>query len=244
MYRLALCDDEPEELNKTLQLLKNYGKKYSEVNLEIESFPDADSLLQLISEGQYMPDLIIMDIYMPGKMGIEAAKELREMGCGCRIIFLTTSKEHALEAFSVEAAQYLVKPVSEEVLYPLLERFVQQEEEVRRRYLLLQIEGSIRRMKVSDIIYCVAQGKTQCLYLVDGSKCLLHITMAEIYEMLSQYREFVRAGIAYIVNLEHVEYLSRRELQMDNGDVIYPPRGAFMTLRERYFEYYCEEEKL
>lgn len=244
MYRIALCDDEPEELNKTFQLLEKYEEQYGEANLAIESFPDSDSLLKLIGDEQYMPDLIIMDIYMPGKMGIEAAKELREMGCGCRIIFLTTSREHALEAFGVEAAQYLVKPVSEEVLYPLLERFVQQEEEARRRYLLLQVEGSIRRVAVSDIVYCEAQGKTQCLYLVDGSKCLLHITMTEIHEMLSQYREFVRAGIAYIVNLEHVEYLSRRELQMDNGDVIYPPRGAFMTLRERYFEYYCEEENL
>lgn len=242
MYRIALCDDEAEELNKTLQILENYEKEHAAVNLDIESFTDADSLLELIGDEKYMPDLIIMDIYMPRKTGIEAARKLREMGCGCRIIFLTTSKEHALDAFGVEAAQYLVKPVSGEVLQPLLERFVQQEEEARRRYLLLRVEGSIRRVAVNDIIYCEAQGKTQCLHFTDGSKCIQHITMAEIWEMLSQYCEFVRCGIAYIVNLEHVEGLSRRELLMDNGDVIYPPRGAFMTLRERYFEYYCEEE--
>lgn len=242
MYRIALCDDESEELNKTMQMLESFEKKHAEANLDIVSFEDADSLLGLIRDERYVPDLIIMDIYMPGKMGIEAARELREMGYGCRIIFLTTSKEHALEAFGVEAAQYLVKPVSEEVLHPLLERFVQQEEEARRRYLLLRVEGSIRRVAVKDIVYCEAQGKTQCLHFTDGSKCLQHVTMTEIYEMLSQYCEFVRCGIAYIVNLEHVEGLSRRELLMDNGDVIYPPRGAFMTLREKYFEYYCEED--
>lgn len=64
--------------------------------------------------------------------------------------------------------------------------------------------------------------------------------MTELYDMLSLYSEFIRVGIAYIVNLEHVESLSRQELQMDNGKTIYPPRGSYQSLREKYFTYYCD----
>ena len=45
MYRIALCDDETEELNKTMQILENFEKKHAEANLDIVSFEDADSLL-------------------------------------------------------------------------------------------------------------------------------------------------------------------------------------------------------
>lgn len=69
------------------------------------------------------------------------------------------------------------------------------------------------------------------------------MTMSEIYEMLSRYPEFVRVGIAYIVNLEHVDNLNAREVQMDNGKKIYLPRGSYQPLRERYFGYYCGEEQ-
>ena len=63
-----------------------------------------------------------MDIYMKGKTGIEAVRELHEMGDKSRVIFLTTSQEHALEAFRVEAAQYLVKPVSEADFFSLMDK--------------------------------------------------------------------------------------------------------------------------
>lgn len=243
MYIIALCDDEAEDLIKTEQMLSVYEEKHPEAEFLIECFKNADELLHMIKEKNYMPDLIFMDIYMPGKMGIDAARELRHMGNEGRIIFLTTSREHALEAYGVDAAQYLVKPIIEKRLFSILDRFMKDVEGERRKYLLLRIEGRISRVALKDIVYCEAQGKTQCLYLADGTQCLLRLTMTETYEMIAKYQEFVRVGVAYIVNLEHVESLNARELQMDNGKKIYLPRGSYRPLRERYFEFYCEEEE-
>lgn len=242
MYQIALCDDETTELDKTEQMLCAYMKmkKHFTTELKIERFESADELLCLVRERQYAPDLIMMDIYMPEKMGIEAARELRDMGNKGKIIFLTTSKEHALDAFDVEAAQYLVKPILEEKLFPILDKLFEDMEEFRRKFLLLRIDGRIKRVAVNSIVYCEAQGKQQYLHFTDGSQCLLRMTMSEIYAMLSQYREFVRVGIAYVVNLEHIESLCREEIQMDNGKMIYPPRGSFQPLREKYFGYYCD----
>ena len=81
-------------------------------------------------------------------------------------------------------------------------------------------------MELNDIIYCEAQGKVQCLYLAGGGYRLLRITMTELFGILSCYQEFVRVGVAYIVNLVHVESLSRQEVEMDNGKKIYPQPAA------------------
>ena len=243
MYHIALCDDEESELDKAENMLKSYQEQNRECSFSIERFISADDLLWKVKENEYMPDLLLMDIYMPRKLGIEAAKELREMGNECRIIFLTTSKEYALEAFRVDAVQYLVKPVSEEELFSVLNKLLGRMFEEQKKYLLLRIDNRNRRIAMRDIVYCEAQKKCQCIYLSDGTQFLLRLTMAKVYEMLSGYKEFVKAGISYIVNLEHIESLNAQELQMDNGRTVYLPRGSYQSLKEQYFSYYCGEDE-
>ena len=242
MYLIALCDDEEADLNKTEQMLRIYESVHPDIEFVIKRFQSADHLIDCVRQNEYAPDCILMDIYMPEKLGIEAARELRDMGNRVQIIFLTTSREHALDAFGVEASQYLVKPVTNDMLFAVLDKFRMEEEEARRKYLLLRIEGRIQRILVNEIVYCEAQGKAQYLQLSDGTQYNLRRTMAEIYEMLAGYREFVRVGVAYIVNLEHIESLSTQEVQMDNCKKIFLPRGSYHPLRERYFSYYCENE--
>lgn len=243
MYRIALCDDETEDLDKTEQMLNRYEKKHPQVNFVIERFRDADELLHKVKEKNYTPDICFLDIYMPKKMGTRVAGELRDMGNRSRIVFLTASREHALEAFGVEASHYLVKPVLENELFAVLDRLSEQMEEEKKKYLLLRIEGRLQRVAVRDIIYCEAQGKTQRFYFADGTQCSFYKTMSAINDMLCQYEEFARVGVAYIVNMEHIESLNSRELMMDNGKMIYPPRGSYQPLREKYLDYYCADNR-
>jgi len=242
MYLIALCDDETAELVKTEKMLRGYEKKHSGLELVIEYFKNTEELLYMVSEENYTPDLIFMDIYINSvPLGIEAANKLRAMDYRGKLVFLTTSREYALEAFDVEASQYMVKPISENKLYSLMDRLLKEIEEERKKYILLRIEGRYARVPVNDIVYCEAQGKTQGLHLVNGAQCLLHTTMMELYEQLSRYQEFVRIGVAFIVNLGYIASLNAKEIHMDGGKKIYLPRGAYKGLREQYFNYYCKE---
>ncbi len=241
MYLIALCDDESAELDKTEKMLEKYGRMHTEVNFLVERFESAAELLYKVREKDYRPDLILMDIYMPKKMGTEAAKELRRLGNTARIVFLTTSREHALEAFRVDALQYLVKPVPEDALSAILDRLLTDVEEEKKKFLLFRVEGRMQRVAKSSIMYCEAQGKTQYLFLADGTKYQLRMTMAEIFGMLSRYQEFVRVGIAYIVNMEHIDSINTQEIGLHTGKKIYLPRGACKALKEQYMRYYCEE---
>lgn len=244
-YLIALCDDETAELDKTEKLLSAYEKKHPELDFMIARFESTGELLYMVEERNYTPDLIFMDIFMPGQegmsvsLGMEASKRLRDMGNKAKLIFLTTSREYALEAFDVEASKYLLKPVAEDKITEALDRVLAEIEEERKRYILLKIEGRIVRVLVKDIVYCEAQGKTQCMYLANGEKSLLRMTMTEIYSLLSGYPEFVRIGVAFIVNMEYVNSLNAQDICLANGRKIYLPRGAYKTLKELYFQYYC-----
>ena len=245
-YLTALCDDETAELNKTDKILNDYEQEHPEVDFIIERFESADELIYMIEDKKYAPDLIIMDIYMPGpggisdSLGMEAAKKLRDMGSKARLFFLTTSREFALEAFDVEAFQYLLKPISQERLFGALDKFLDGEEEERKRYILLKKEGRFVKVAVNNIVYCEAQGKTQCLYFADGGEYRQCMTMMKLYELLSPYQEFVKIGAAFIVNLEFVDSLSARDICLMGGRKIYLPRGAYKGLREQYFNYFCK----
>ena len=244
-YLIALCDDETVELNKTEKILNAYEQEHPEVDFMIERFESADELLYRMEDREYTPDLVLMDIIMSGSggvsdtLGMKAAKKMRNMGSRAKLFFLTTSREYALEAFDVDALQYLLKPISQERLFCVLDRFLESEEEERKRYILLKKEGRFVKVAINDIVYCEAQGKTQCLYFADGGECRQRMTMMELYELLSPYQEFVKIGVAFIVNLEYVDSLNAQDICLAGGRKIFLPRGAYKGLREQYFSYYC-----
>jgi len=247
MYLIALCDDEAAVLEKTAELLSDYEREHSGLRLMIECFENANELLYAVREEKYMPDLIFMDIYLPDKKGlsvpagITVAKALRKMGYRGKLVFLTTSKEHALEAFDVDASQYLVKPVSQNKLFCALDKFIKEVDEEQKKCILLRVEGRLVKVPLNDVVFCEAQKKIQYLYLANGTQYLLRMTMKEIYESLACYREFVRIGVAFIVNLEYIESLNAQEIYLHTGKRVYLPRGTYKTLKEQYFQYYCGE---
>lgn len=238
MYQIAICDDKETDIDVTEHMLKRYCMQHADCDFQIDRFANANELLWMVNEEEYMPDLLLLDILMQGTSGIDAAKELRQAGIMCRIVFLTISREFALDAFRVEADQYLVKPVPEEALFRVLDRW-RSEMEADRNYLLLKTEGRVRQVSLREIIYCEAQKRKQCIYLTNGAMHQLCMTMARLYDMLSGHKGFVRVGASYIINLEHVDNLNAQELMMDNQKTIYLPRGAYQTLKKQYFDYYC-----
>lgn len=242
MYQIALCDDKGAELDRVEAMLESYQEEHEEYEFHVERFTSAEEMLRRVKEYEYMPDLLLTDIYMDQKSGIEAAEELRDMGSDCRIIFLSVSSEHAMEAFGVHASHYLIKPVSQEKFFESLDMLLKDIREERKRYLLLQAEGRIHRVALRNILYLEAQKRCQQVHLTDGVKMTLRMTMTKLYEMLSEYQEFVKVGVAYIINLEHLESLNAQEIRIDNGDVVHLPRGAYQVLREQYFDYYCKEQ--
>lgn len=240
MYQVAICDDEETEIAKIRRCLSDWQIRHPDYVLEMECFTSVKNLIGLFREGRYAPDVLFLDVYLPEVSGIAVARDIRDMGYKGEIVFITTSQEHALEAFGVNALQYLVKPVETQRLLLVLDTLFVSGRKKRRDCILLRIDGRVCRVSVDDIVYCEAKGKNQCLHLLHDVRQQLHMSMLEIYGMLSDWQEFVRVGVSYIVNLDHVDSLNAQQVCLDNGENIFLPRGAYQPLREQYFHYYCE----
>ena len=105
--RIAICDDEREEIVKIQNMIAGIQGNY-----QVDTYHSGRALLEAAADAKY--DIVFCDIYMKDGNGLDTAKELLALSPDTANVFITSSKEHAVEAFSIQALHYLVKPVRQE----------------------------------------------------------------------------------------------------------------------------------
>lgn len=240
MYQIALCDDMASELEQVENLLAAYGEKHPELKFQTEKFENAQKLLERLKEKE-KPDLLLMDVFMPGETGIEAVRKLRREGLDMPVIFLTTSREYALEAYEVDALQYLVKPLKEEKFFHAMDIAFEVLEKGEKEPLVVKTVNGLKQVRPDEILYCEAQRNYQILYLKEEA-LKVRMTGGELYELLGSFSGFSRCGSSYIINLNHITAVDREEICMDNGSRIYVPRNRATEFRKMYFTFYFGRE--
>ena len=146
LYVIALCEDEEKERDRIEVLLTKYQTRSKMKECEILHFSNGESLLKHIREEVYMPDLLLLDIIMSGKSGIETAEEIRALGGNMPIVFLTTSTEYALRAYGVDAIQYLVKPLEQERFFHALDSAIGQICRKKESQIVIKTAGGVRQI--------------------------------------------------------------------------------------------------
>lgn len=122
MIAVAICEDEKHILEELRKKVANYMNRKT-LSASINTFTSGEELLK--SKKKF--DIILLDLMLPGIHGLEVARQISDRS---RVIFITSYREHAVEAFDVNAVHYLVKPVTEERLFQALDRAVNQTEKV------------------------------------------------------------------------------------------------------------------
>ena len=178
---------------------------------EIEVVGEADGVQQAIEVIHLLqPDVIFLDIQMPGPSGFDLVAALEIPG---QIIFVTAFDEYAVRAFEVNALDYLLKPVHPDRLKQALERLAQPQlsapavapsplEYDDRIFLDTGTRASF--VKVSDIECIAAAGTYSEVYTADGKKILLLKSLNE-WETRLPGKHFMRIHRSALVNLEYVE---------------------------------------
>lgn len=237
MIRIAICDDEPQELAKAGSLLMKYAFEHPQYELEISSFFAPFELLSHMEE-QGGFDVLLLDIYMAGMLGTEAARELRQLGYEGEIIFITTSRDHSLTAFEVDAAQYLIKPYDEDCIFAALEKVIRHIDVERRDIISLKTSNGITRLAPRDVVFTETGRKNyQIIHTVQGKKLEVRMKSSEIFELLSQNKFFIRCGASINLNLKYIRQISKDAITFDTGEHLAYPYRAFQKLREDFLRY-------
>ncbi len=158
--KVVIADDEPLARERLRSLLA----AHADIEVVAEA-GDGRSALQACAGHE--PDLVLLDIAMPGIDGLEAARHLAAFEPRPAVVFCTAYDEHALSAFEAAAVDYLVKPVRAERLQAALDRvrtFAAGRDrsrggDARRQHLCARLRGSLRLIPIEDVHYLQAEEK-------------------------------------------------------------------------------------
>lgn len=146
VYRIAVLDDDAAQLHRTADLFSRYRQRHPEYELDITCYSEMTSFMNAVCSGaenkKWAFEILLMDIHLPDGNGIKGAEVLREKGFEGVIIFQSSSPEHGVDAFSVRAMRYLVKPVGQEKMDEAIDRAVAALEK-RRRYDAMPVQKEI-----------------------------------------------------------------------------------------------------
>ena len=168
-------------------------------------------------------DLYLLDVVMPHMTGVTLARRIRERKERAEILFLTVSKEYAVEAFSVKASGYLIKPVNQSAFEDAVLDCIHRLSPENNPSLLLKSNESFNHNQVCT--------------LSDGSMLEASATLSELMEELKNFSVFVRPHRAYIVNMDFIRRLTARELLLTDGKRIPISQSRYGEIKNSYFTY-------
>lgn len=210
--RILIGDDDPG----MRLVMKKLVEKADSYDLVGEA-TDGDQLIALFD--QTRPDVVLMDVEMPGKNGIECGKAIQDRAPRTIIIFATAHEEYMKSAFELYAFDYLVKPFPIERALNTLrlarERLGERHGMVSAhppksdalRRLMIRHRDGVNLVDPEDILMVQREDRSTAILLRDGTKLLTGDPLGEVEERLPR-DTFFRSHRSYIINLEQIESIA------------------------------------
>ena len=213
-YRIVLADDQPEDRNRLARDLKDWFSGRAEAR--VEAYPDGASLLSETAPGS--AQIAFLDIRMEGMDGITLAKRLRQNDAQILIVFLTSAREYAFDAFPIHPFDYLVKPYGAEdlnrVLEDALRALADEEPEITLRVSRVPVS-----IPCSRILSASSRGHAVDVTTADGNVISAAVSFTELLKMLEGDERFLVCNRGLVVNMDHVLTLEEDVLRMTDGSV-------------------------
>lgn len=205
----VIVDDEP----KACQLLEGLLKQIPDVDV-IESFSDPFEARLYVMEA--IPDLVLLDINMPGLTGLEFLDSIKKAGIQSEVVFVTGFDQYTIDAIRKGAFDYLLKPVSLDDLVEMICRYKGgfSKKPVPHDLCYGKLKFNTLQgfflLDVVDIVYAQADGNYSVVYLNDGTSKIITQNLGSIEENLADF-SFFRMDRSNIINLKYLVHINRRE---------------------------------
>ncbi len=233
MLRLAIVEDDQTYRNEFKAYLSQYEKETGET-FQIVEFTDGDGILQNYKSDY---DIILMDVEMAFVDGMTAATEIRKIDSDVVIVFITNMPQYAIKGYTVDALDYILKPVSYYAFSQTITRALARKAERKKKYILVNIRGGMQKIEITKVKYIEVMDHDLIFHTIDGdveSKGSIRDMERELHE-----DSFFQCNKAYLINLAYVDGIQNNDVHM-GGDVVQVSRSkkkALMDELNRYMSY-------
>lgn len=230
-YKIAICDDDISQVDFLESILTPW-LKINNILADIKKYSSAKSFLfDYESEKDF--DILLLDIEMPEINGIELAKTVRKENHSLQIIFITGFYDYFSDGYDVSALHYLIKPVDEGKLFPVLDKAINNLK-YRQRSVLINTQDADIKIPLSDIIYIEAENVFINIHTVNGVY-RTRTPLTKFYENLDD--SFLKVHRSFIVSLSYVKKITKKDLTLISGDIVPISRGMYETVHSALIRY-------
>ncbi|HAL85856.1 MAG TPA: DNA-binding response regulator [Deferribacteraceae bacterium] len=243
MIRIAICDDMPDDLQGLAALINQY-MSINNLEAEVAEFSHPDYLLAAIEADSF--HLYILDIVMPMVSGLELGKEIRRLDWEAQIIYATTEPQFALQAYAANPVSYLIKPIKREQLFDALAFAVSKSDLTDEQTFTVKTAGSLRIIKLSNIICCEYRNHAVILSLTNGDKVLSRTfreNFSEYCGLLLKDRHFLQSHTSFIINMRQIERFSKDSFTLLSGQTVPIAAKRYSAVRDAYMDYLAAKGK-
>jgi DNA-binding LytR/AlgR family response regulator len=241
---IAICDNDELDLQLLAARVREYLAVHPEIDGNLRMFSSPSALKKTLDAGANYR-LFLLDILMPGLNGIEIGEQIRKQYDNVPIIYTTSSREYALNAFQNHALRYLIKPVQQSELFSALDfAFSLLQGDGGKNYTVKTREGLVClsgkdivlvENKYRSVLYSLCNGMTVKSVSIRG-------TFEEAVAPLPDDPDFTRPHKSYYVNMRYIHIMQPRVLIMDNGREISVSRSFNSQVNRDYLQYLSLEE--
>ncbi len=199
----------------------------------IDTYTSGEAFLENWPSKSY--DLVFLDILMEGISGIEVARKIRETDSECLLIFISSSKEYALQGFEVRAFDYLLKPLSEERFQKTMD-LCQNELAKHIRYIEVKESRTLVKIPLNEIIY--TDYYNHYIQIHTAARLIRSYQQFDVFSpLLLCYPQFLCCYRNCIVNMDHVDSVDKHDFVMENGERVPITRGNRNSIYQQYADY-------
>ena len=225
--KIGICDDDPQDCLVLQNLLSDLRPQD-----EVDCFTESHALLSAIREGKKYACLFL-DILMPGVNGIELIPQIEKElnGTPIQFVFVTSSRDYAVEAFAYHAAHYLVKPIQPDDVAEALRRVVSRPGP--KPGIAVKTGSTSRFLYLDEIVVCESGDHSVQILLNNGERVLVsRMKLDNIWQHLGE--DFVILSRGLIVNMNFIETMDARSCLLRDGRKILLSRRNLKQIREVY----------
>ena len=226
MIKAIAIDDEI----LALKIIETFASKIDELSLEktFHKQSDAEKYLR-----KFPVDLIFLDIQMPNKNGLDFYKDLSQ---DTKVIFTTAFSEYAVDAFEVNAVDYLVKPFSFDRFQKAIDKIKQMSNtELQTQHLLIRADYKLHKIDFEDIKLIEGLDDYIQIHLKNASKITARSSMKNILAKLPE-KDFIRVHRSYILPIKAIKGIVNKNIHLE--DFIIPVGETYKDDLKKIIGYY------
>ena len=235
MVNIAICDDAIEELDGFSKQVTKYMKEFYSA-FKLYNFTDGQDLVESMSSIKIVYDIVFLDIFMKFTNGINVAKEIRNYDKECKIIFITSSKEYAIESYEVNAFNYILKPITDEIIRDVLMKAIK-DSEVENRKIVVKNKNGNYKISYKDILYAESRSRVVNIHLQSGDVISFYSKLEDFVEKLKDKR-FYRCHKSFIVNMDYISKIENNKCTFMYNNITIPISNSNLSsMKKDYFDY-------